>query len=367
MTREEPLLSGLEQTVFRLRGLYQSYGYLQYQMSKFEEYDLYAQNKDFLVSDNVITFMDGGKLMALKPDVTLSIVRAIRPGSEGLEKVFYDENVYRVAKGMSYFQEIRQTGLECIGPVDDYDVAEVVLLAAESLRAISPRSVLVLSHLGAVSKALDRTKVSAEARESLLKCISSKSLQGLERVCAQSGADPEGAGLLRDLLSVSGENAAILDALSRHECLYEELHALRALLSAMDAAGLGGMLRLDFSVLSDMNYYGGMVFQGFVSGVPGSVLSGGQYDKLIAKLGRKGGAIGFAVYLDQLERLFPEEGNDADLVLLYDEIAAAETVLRAVRELTAQGLRVRVARQVPEELRYGKLAKLVGSEVQILG
>ena len=35
--------------IFKLRELYRKYGYSQYKMSKFEEYDLYVRNKDFLV------------------------------------------------------------------------------------------------------------------------------------------------------------------------------------------------------------------------------------------------------------------------------------------------------------------------------
>lgn len=63
-----------ERAIFVLRSLYSKYGYSYYKMSKFEEYDLYVRNKDFLVSDSVITFTDtNGRLMALKPDVTLSI------------------------------------------------------------------------------------------------------------------------------------------------------------------------------------------------------------------------------------------------------------------------------------------------------
>ena len=46
-------------------------------MSRFEEYDFYARNKDFLVSDRIITFTDSrGRLLALKPDVTLSIIKS---------------------------------------------------------------------------------------------------------------------------------------------------------------------------------------------------------------------------------------------------------------------------------------------------
>ena len=88
------LLPG-EHTLFTLRGLYASRGYAPYRMSKFEEYDLYAGNKDFLVSDNVITFTDtNGKLMALKPDVTLSIIKNTRDTDGTPRRIYYNENVY---------------------------------------------------------------------------------------------------------------------------------------------------------------------------------------------------------------------------------------------------------------------------------
>ena len=88
-----------EEVVLRLRELYRRYGYLPYKMSKFEEYDLYVRNKSFLVSDNILTFTDiDGKLMALKPDVTLSILKNSRQEA-GLQKVYYNENVYRTSPG----------------------------------------------------------------------------------------------------------------------------------------------------------------------------------------------------------------------------------------------------------------------------
>lgn len=366
MTFDDSLLSYEEQTIFRLRRLYQSYGYVQYQMSKFEEYDLYAQNKDFLISDHVITFMEAGRLMALKPDVTLSIVRATRPGEHTLEKVFYDENVYRITKGSDVFREIRQIGLECIGAVDSYHIAEVLLLSAESLRAISEQAVLNLSHLGAVSRALELSAVGADAREQILKCLASKNLQGLESVCSEASARPEGAALLRLLLTADGSPEETLDALSRYEVLASETQDLRQILSVFREAGLDSMLHLDFSVISDMNYYSGVVFQGYVQGVPGVVLSGGRYDPLLARMGYRGGAIGFAVYLDQLERLGTDEGNDVDLVLLCGSDAEPGDIVHAVRTLTSRGLRVRVAGSPPESLRYGKLARLNGREMEIL-
>ena len=98
-----------ERALYELRSLYRRYGYAQYKMSKFEEYDLYVRNKSFLLSDHVITFTDtDGKLMALKPDVTLSIVKNTKDVSGYVNKVYYNENVYRVQKGSDSFKEIMQ-------------------------------------------------------------------------------------------------------------------------------------------------------------------------------------------------------------------------------------------------------------------
>ena len=69
MEFDQSILRQGERTIYRLRGLYERCGYSRFKMSRFEEYDLYIRNKDFLVSDRMITFTDArGVLMALKPD-----------------------------------------------------------------------------------------------------------------------------------------------------------------------------------------------------------------------------------------------------------------------------------------------------------
>jgi len=79
--------------------------------------------------------------------------------------------------------------------------------------------------------------------------------------------------------------------------------AFKALIRSLQARGVGEKLRIDFSVLGDMNYYNGLAFKGFVEGLPTWILSGGRYDKLMAKMGKQGKAVGFAVYLDEIAKL----------------------------------------------------------------
>ena len=136
----------------QLNGLYEQYGYRKFRMSKFEDYDLYAQNKDFLKSGHIITFTDvDGELKALKPDITLSIMKNNNGSSE---KVYYNENVYRDMGGT--FKEILQVGVESVGQLDPYAEAEGIALAlefklgGEVLRTVIVREWTELLILGAI-------------------------------------------------------------------------------------------------------------------------------------------------------------------------------------------------------------------------
>lgn len=357
-----------ERLVFALRALYRRFGYRQFKMRKFEEYDLYARNKDFLISDNIITFTDiNGKLMALKPDVTLSIVRSGTDADDGVQKVYYNETVYRVSAAARGFREMAQAGVECIGAVDDFCLAETLMLAVESLRTISPDCVLDVSHLDIVSALVDALGVGDDVRRDVLKCIGEKNPHELEALCRAAGADAGAIADLKQLVQTSGAPAQVLPALKAMGCAPAAVEQLETLTAALDALGLGGYLRIDFSVVGDMRYYNGVVFKGFVSGVPAGVLSGGQYDKLMRKMRRSARAVGFAVYLDQLERFSSEaEDYDVDTVLLYAPGTSAAALLRAVRALSADGRSVTAQHTVPEKLRFRRLVRLDGDEVKII-
>ncbi|MBQ5968939.1 MAG: ATP phosphoribosyltransferase regulatory subunit [Clostridia bacterium] len=356
-----------EALVPALRALYERSGYSRYKMSKFEEYDLYVRNKDFLVSDSVITFTDtNGRLMALKPDVTLSIVKNSKDTPGFAQKVYYQENVYRISKGTASFKEIEQVGLECMGDLDAYCIFEVLSLACESLRMISPDAVLDLSHLGIVSALLDDLSQPPEVNEQLLKCLGEKNPHELRRICAENGVVPEKTARLVALAETYGPPAQVLQALDALDPPMPDrapLDALRTLVGWFDGTPYAGMLRLDFSVVSAMKYYNGVVFKGFVPGVPESILSGGQYDHLMKKLHRASGAIGFAMYLDLLERFDRCDPYDVDTVLLYDETADLNGLMAAVAGLQADGCAVSAQRTLPEKFRARRVLQYKDGEV----
>lgn len=360
MNISELSLSFPEKVVFSLRSLYEKYGYLQYKMSKFEEYDLYAKNKAFLISDGVITFTDtNGKLMALKPDVTLSIIKNSKDGEKGVQKLYYNENVYRTSKGTGSFKEIMQVGLECIGNIDSYNLSEVILLACKSLKKISENSVLDISHSGFVSGVIDSFGIPEGDKDEIMRCISEKNVHELKRICTASLLSDRKTNALISLITIYGSPDKVLPAVKEcfgGLCDTTALYQLSDVVSALYKSGVGDMLRIDFSSQSDVNYYNGIAFKGFVSGIPTVVLSGGQYDKLMERMNRKSGAVGFAVYLDTLERFGESKDEyDVDFLVLYDENADMSELSSYVNSLVKSEQSVTVQKEIPDSLRYRTL------------
>ena len=322
-----------EQVVLRLRSLYREHGYSRFRMSRFEEYGFYSDNKEFLTSGDILTFTDAnGKLMALRPDVTLSIVKNFADGP-GLKRLYYNENVYR-SDGHG-FKEQMQAGLECMGEVGVEQMAEVVRLAISSLELMGLRTRLDISHMGLLSGLMDAEGLPGELKSRAMALVSEKNAQELRAFCDKHGTGEGFKDKITKLISLSGSFPEVIKLLRElgsgggAEAALSELEALGALLAAPGPSGGGRdggskagpagigehpaigascSVNLDFSIVNNLSYYNGIIFQGYIEGIHERVLSGGRYDTLMRRFGKRSNAVGFAVYLDLLERIAPRSG-----------------------------------------------------------
>ena len=108
------------------------------------------------------------------------------------------------------------------------------------------------------------------------------------------------------LVTLYGDIDSVLPKLSVfaiNDSTRKKVEQLSAILSELQFLGAGEKICVDFSVVNNMKYYNGLQFRGFIEGLPNSVLSGGQFDKLMNRMKKKSRAIGFAVYLDEIEKL----------------------------------------------------------------
>ena len=355
-----------EKAIYDLRELYLLHGYRHYKVGKFEEYDLYAANKSFLKGDSILSFTDtDGKLMALKPDVTLSIIKNVGDDEGATHKFFYNENVYRTSASFGGFREIMQTGLECIGKIDTYSICEVLTLADESLKLIDGNCLLALSHMGFVSGLFEECGFDELSSKEALGYIASKNSQALRVMAESRGLSIELCEALVFVARFYGKLSAALDTIKGF-CFNDKMREAYCELLDISSIIKERQIYADFSLVNDMNYYNGIIFKGYINGIPESILSGGRYDSLVHKMGKKMGAIGFAVYLDLLERLYEKgDENDVDVLLLYDDESSPADVMEAVKKLSEGKKKVKALCE-NDGRKYKSIAKMSRGEVIIL-
>ena len=353
MLRDEDYALGLQR-------LFESYGYKKFKMRKFEKYDLYLENKSFLRNGNIITVTDPkGRLLALKPDITLSIVKNVRAFSLP-EKLYYTETVYIADNSEGDIKESTQIGLEYIGELDIRALAEILLLAAESLSRVGEDYRIAVSHMSFVSDILSDSGLGETECNSIIRLISEKNIHGIVSLCTSLGIEKTTTDMICELATVCGELRKDIKIAQRFVCGnaseagYNELVVLSDII---DDFGLSDKFILDFSLMNDMNYYNGLVFQGFINGVPKNVLSGGRYDNLMRRFGVDTAAAGFAVFTDVLDNFkYRTNEYDYDVFLLYSKDCKASDVLKAEREITERGLRCIAFCVEPEGLKYKRKA-----------
>ena len=371
MSLESKVLRGDERATYNLRKLYLRHGYSHYRVSKFEEYDLYAKNKSFLVSENLLTFTDtNGKLMALKPDVTLSIIKNVVADVKSSYKLYYDEHVYRTTSGGDGFREITQTGLESIGNIDLFAESEVLMLAMKSLESISENFLLDISHMRLLEGLLENMGIDPSDMSDIFALVGSKNVSGIRALCRKYEIASEEIEKLCTLTAMYLPIEKALESVKPYvagekmQAAFEELSGICELIREY---GIADKLYLDLSIVNDMNYYDGIIFKGFVNGIPDSILSGGRYDRLMERFGKKMGAVGFAVYLDKLERFGSASDDfDVDYMLLYSADVPAAKIIAAANELSADGSSVRASSAIDAVVRYRKLVRLSKGGLQTL-
>lgn len=354
-----------ERAGLELHELYRKYGYARYKMQKFEEYELYLKNRDFIETESIIAFSDArGKLMALKPDLTLSIVKNYKYEPGVVRKLFYSENVYRSAKNSLQHREMLQTGLECMGDIDQYQVAEVTMLAAASLAVLSQDAVLAVSHMGLISDLLEPVR-DPGTKNRIIRAVGEKNLSEIEKICREEEIDRMVAESLITLIGAYGAFDDVREELNRLPLGYSGRKAmaeLETVFGVIASTPYRDQVKIDFSIVNDLTYYSGILFQGFVRGIPQSILSGGRYDRLMSRMNRQGGALGFAVYLDYLDMLPGDSRkNDVDVVLLYGDDDSPEAIVDLSREITGGGETILVERAVPRGIRAGRVVRMPGA------
>lgn len=351
-----------EQISLKLEYAFENAGYRKFKMRSFEEYSMYYSYSDFLASKNVITFSGlDGKLLALRPDVTLSIIKDTKASQTNTEKFFYNEKVYREFGKSKEYREISQIGVELIGAIDTYSYVEITDLALESLQNISNNYFLDVSDINVVEAVMDDLcQNSAVCKDGLYLLLKSKNTDDFLKLAESAKLSKSQIDAFLTLATFCSELSADMDfsAVSKlNENCAVAVENFVKVLQVLSTKKQAKYINVNFSIFGNADYYNGLIFNGYIQGVPNKVLSGGRYDKLLKKFGKDAGAIGFAVYLGEIERYLDSDAPVTDCLVLYADNADFALLSKEVETLRASGKSVRVDKNVPQNFMYSKLYK----------
>ena len=272
----------------------------------------------------------------------ISVIRHVDPAG-GTQKLFYTDRVYRRPADGDEFREVDQAGVEVIGDIDAACEAEVLLLACDTLAAVADDYIVDLSHMGYIEGLMSALGLTGGDKEEAYCYLRAKNMHDFKKFAKIRGIGGEGVEAFGRILSIGGDcraAAAEMRACSLNEDMRSAADELSGLVDMLCTLGCGSAVNINFSIANSADYYNGVIFNGYAGGVPRRVLSGGRYDKLLSKMGREGGAIGFALY-----------------IVLYDDQSALQALERS-RALTKEGRSVRIARSLPEGIRYNEVQDL---------
>jgi ATP phosphoribosyltransferase regulatory subunit len=312
MTQKEiDLLGPRERFAVKLEIMLKQAGYSRIDFAPFDEYELFDKNRAFVGGLHLLTFTDSfGTLMALRPDVTLSAMKQAAARPEKSLKLYYHEDVFRYTRDTHQYQAHQQIGCEVIRK-DRVPLALPVLsLAQQVLMGLPSRTVLVLSHVGFLQSDSWYQHLEEDDQNTLLDLISRKMQKELADKLSQLGCPDKESHKLRFLAGLSGSAENVYQQVLKEGLDRAAVDAAKDLAEKADRIEKDDdhTVVVDFSLVNPLNFYNGLVFQGFARGCWGPVLSGGRYD-LLARKFLKGedtnaGAIGFAADLDALSPLW---------------------------------------------------------------
>lgn len=354
----------------KLAALFKSFGYSEVVTPGIEFYDLFSGSSRHFRQERMYKLTDSkGRLIAIRPDSTIPIARlaSTRLASAVLPlRLFYNQAVYEnnaLLKGRS--DEIFQSGIELIGGEDkekaDY---EAMCLALEALRSFDSENFrFEIGDIGYFKELVSKLDADEGTREEIRLLISAKNYPALNDILDEVGPKPVAAAL-KALPRLFGgaevfDKAAALFSDDKTDAILTHLKDVYGKLSEL---GYGGKISVDLGIVSHVDYYTGIVFKGYLSGVGQSVLKGGRYDGLLGEFGRPCPAVGFGVNCDDAAKylrknelapsisapdciIFAEAGHSAEAVAFAREAVSkgsvAEIGLHSTLEATKEYARKR--------------------------
>lgn len=328
------------------------YGYHNIQTPTFEFFDIFSKERGSVASKNLYKFFDReGNTLVLRPDLTPSIARAVAKYYMDVNvpvKLCYNANTYiNNSELQGKLKEITQLGCELIHDDSVEADAEIIALVVDSLKATGLTEFLVeVGQVDFYKGLLQECGFDEETELELRARIENKNNFGVEELLDSQNIakDLKEAFLKLPQLFGSVEVLETAKTLTTNEKALKAVERLEQLYSILEDYGVAKYISFDLGMLSNFNYYTGIIFKAYTYGSGDEIVAGGRYDKLLGQFGKEAAAIGFAVYMDQIMlavsgQLIKENTDYAYEVIVY-EAEFRKYALQLATDLRNQGRKI---------------------------
>ncbi len=364
------------------RRVARSFGYEEYDSCVLESEELFVRKAGDEITTQLYCFEDkGDRRVSLRPEMTPSLVRMLlsRRGSLQLPvrwfsipQCFRYEKMQKGRKREHFQWNMDILGLSGAAAEVELMSAQASFLGAVGLKVdgdnpeinfkVSNRQVLeqFLAEQGIEGEAFGRVCVIIDKRDKVGNDTTREML-------IEAGLDTDRAERILALLEVRGMDQ-LREMVGDNNEGYRSLQELTEL---AEAAGIGGALQIDLSVVRGLSYYTGTVWELFDThgAVPRAIAGGGRYDRLMESLGGTptpmvGFGFGDVVISLLLEErgLLPQPGPRAQDVVYPMKRAQFPEAQRIAGALRARGRRVLVDYGEKRFKQVIKLADASGAE-----
>lgn len=354
----------------RLLGVFRKWGYREVVTPAYEYFDVLSRGTDHDLQERMFTMVDreSGRLLALRADITPQIARIVSTRLRDAPKplrLAYLTNVFRYDDPqVGRYREFYQAGVELVGLPNPEGDAEMIAMTVEGLRALGlPQFQIDVGQADFFRGILEDLGPEETVARDLRAALGRKDVSSLERLVADLHAPAAAGELLLALPGLYGRG----DVLGRAERLIKSARSEDALTNLAEVYRLLGVYGLADSVLLDLgevrgfDYYSGVHFEAYVSGLGAPLASGGRYDHMMARFGYDCPATGFAfevgralLAMDAQGAAVSQAGPDFFIIDFTPEKTGALGLSRRFRDLGASVARDIISRPLEESVAYAR-------------
>ncbi len=326
------------------------WGYNEVVTPTFEYYDALSIGRGAEEDARLYKFVDRqGHILTLRPDMTTPIVRLVCSKMRDVQmplRIFYMANVFSFEDPQAGRQrEFYQSGIELIGDGSPFADAEVIAISVEILKASGLQNFKVsIGHVDILYGMMEELGLPEAQKGRIKNAVSNKNYVGLQELLEEFNIPALDKERFMQIITTHGDNNTVLEArkLASNDKTLKALDILRDVYSALEAYEITQFVEIDLGVLRGLDYYTGVVFEGYSAYIGYPILGGGRYNNLMGQFGFECPATGFALGMERLLLSLEKEGNengfgtDPDYLIVYGATQASEAFKKA-RELRNAG------------------------------